>query len=119
MSDHADPTTAETGITRVPALAAELQQLAHHQPARRTARTLVTGTVQRATLIALAEGAELAEHDSPPAATLYVISGRVRLHTHDQQWVLDSGDLAPIPAQRHGLTALTDAAVLLTVALGS
>jgi quercetin dioxygenase-like cupin family protein len=110
MTEHPD-------VTNVTALAAELLQQARSHPARRTARTLVSGTVQRVTLIALADGAELAEHDAPAAATLQVLSGRVRLHTGDHERVLDSGDLAPVPAQRHGLQALTDAAVLLTVAL--
>jgi quercetin dioxygenase-like cupin family protein len=41
----------------------------------------------------------------------------VRLHTRDRDWILEQGQLAPIPPQRHGLTALADAAVLLTVAL--
>ncbi|WP_370469007.1 hypothetical protein [Amycolatopsis sp. YIM 10] len=57
----------------------------------------MTGTSQRATLIALTDGAELAEHDSPLAATLYVVTGRVRLHTHDNEWTLDRGHLAAIP----------------------
>lgn len=104
-------------ITQVDVLAAELLRLAGEHPSRRTARTLVTGTSQRATLIALAEGAELAEHDAPAAATLHVVTGRVRLHTHDDEWVLDSGQLAAVPPQRHALTALADSAVLLTVAL--
>jgi quercetin dioxygenase-like cupin family protein len=110
MTDHPE-------VTQVDVLAAELLEEARGHAARRAARTLVTGSAQRATLIALAQGAELAEHDSPPAATLFVVTGSVRLHTHDRNWVLDSNHLAVIPPQRHGLTALTDAAVLLTVAL--
>lgn len=99
------------------AWAAELLRQARSHSARRTARTLVPGTVQRAALAALADGAELAEHDVPAAATIQVLSGRVRLHTGDHDRVLDSGDLAPVPPQRHELQALTDAAVLLAVAL--
>lgn len=109
--------TEHPEVTKIDALAAELLDEARRHDARRTARTLVTGSSQRATLIALAEGAELAEHESPPAATLQVVTGQVRLHTHDHEWSLESGQLVPIPPQRHGLTALTDAAVLLTVAL--
>lgn len=109
--------TEHPEVTKIDMLAAELLGEARRHDARRTARTLVTGTSQRATLIALAEGAELAEHESPPAATLQVVAGRVRLHTADHEWILDSGQLVPIPPLRHGLTALTDAAVLLTVAL--
>ncbi|MGX7826276.1 cupin domain-containing protein [Actinokineospora sp. 24-640] len=109
--------TSHPEITQVDVLATELLHLAGEHPSRRTARTLVTGTSQRATLIALAEGAELAEHDAPSAATLYVVTGRVRLHTKDNEWLLGSGQLAAVPPQRHALTALTDSAVLLTVAL--
>ncbi|QFU89948.1 hypothetical protein [Amycolatopsis sp. YIM 10] len=104
-------------VAQLEALAAELIGEARGIDARRTARTLVGGPAQRATLIALAEGAELAEHDAPVAATLQVLTGQVRLHTHDRDWVLDRGHLAAIPPERHGLIALTDAAVLLTVAL--
>ena len=110
MTEHPD-------VTRLDALTAELLDEARRHDSRRTARTLVSSTSMRATLIALVEGAELSEHESPPAATLQVLTGRVRLHTHDREWSLDGGHLAPIPPQRHGLTALSDAAVLLTVAL--
>lgn len=105
------------GVTQIEDVSVELLGEARAHEARRTARTLISGPAQRATLIAMAEGAELAEHDAPLAATLQVVAGRVRLHTQDRDWVLDGGHLALIPPERHGLTALTDAVVLLTVAL--
>ncbi len=110
MNDHPE-------VTRLDVLATELLQQAREHQSRRAARTLVTGVGQRATLIALAGGADLAKHDAPPAATLQVLTGQVQLHTHDRTWDLDGGDLLAIPPERHGLTALTDCAVLLTVAL--
>ena len=110
MTDRAD-------VVQVSTVATELLDHAKEHDSQRAARTVVSGTSQRATLIALAEGAELAEHDAPPAATLQVITGRARLHTASHEWLLNSGDLAPVPHQRHGLQALTDAVVLLTVAL--
>ncbi|WP_435818356.1 hypothetical protein [Amycolatopsis keratiniphila] len=106
------PEVADVGV-----LAAELLQQALEHRSRRAARTLVAGNSQRVTLIALAEGAELAEHDSPPAATLHVITGSVRLSTHDHDRLLDRGQLTAIPPERHRLTAFLDSAVLLTVAL--
>jgi len=109
--------SSHTAVTAVDTLATELLAEAQRHTSRRSSRTLVAGTSQRATLIAMARGAELAEHDSPPAATLQVITGTVRLHTHGDEWIVASGHLAVIPPQRHGLTALTDAVVLLTVAL--
>jgi quercetin dioxygenase-like cupin family protein len=110
MTDH-------PAVTQVETLATELLHQAREHHSHRAARTLVTGTALRATLIALAEGAEVAEHDAPTAATLQVLTGRVRLHTRNQEWTLDGGQLATLPPERHGLQALTDAAVLLTVAL--
>jgi quercetin dioxygenase-like cupin family protein len=110
MTDHPE-------IAQVDTLATDLLQQVREHNSGRTAQTLVTGTSQRVTLIALAEGTELAEHVSPHAATLYVVSGRVRMHTHDDEWILEAGHLVAIPPRRHGLNAVTDAAVLLTVAL--
>ena len=70
----------------------------------------------RQTLIALAGGRALSEHQSPGEATLQVLRGRVRLHAGDDEWEGAAGDFVLIPARRHDLTALEDAAVLLTVA---
>ena len=98
-------------------LGAELIDEARQSSAGRAASTIATGTQQRATMIALIEDAELAEHDSPPAATLQVLAGSVRLLSAQQEWLLHSGDFVAIPPFRHSLVANSDAAVLLTVAL--
>lgn len=87
-------------------------------PARRAARTLVSGDRMRVTLLALAAGAELSEHESPGPATLQVLRGRGRLSAQPARWLLDAGDLVEIPARRHALAAETDMVVLLTVARG-
>lgn len=73
----------------------------------------------RQTVIALAAGHELAEHESPGEATLQVLTGRVRLTASDDAWEGASGDLVTIPPARHTLAALEDSAVLLTVSLHS
>lgn len=109
--------TPHPAVTQLDDLAAQVLADARGQHARRSARTIVTGTSLRVTLIGLAEGAELAEHDAPTAATLQVLTGRVKVHTHNEEWDLEQGRLLCIPHQRHGLTALADAVVLLTVAL--
>ena len=70
----------------------------------------------RQTLIALAAGHSLGEHDSPGEATLQVLRGRVRLHAGGEEWQGVAGDYLVIPPQRHDLEALEEAVVLLTVA---
>ena len=86
-------------------------------PSGRTARTILSGTVMRAVVIAIAEGVEMGEHDSPPAATLQVLKGRVTVVAGDREWAASAGELVPIPPQRHSVRAHADSAVLLTVAL--
>ena len=81
----------------------------------RAGRTICHLPTLRATLIALAAGHQLDEHNSPPAATLQVLRGQVVLQTRDRQWPLTAGHLVVIPRQRHALRAETDAVVLLTV----
>lgn len=74
-------------------------------------------TSLRQTLIALAAGRELAEHDSPGEATLQVLVGHVTLSAGEQTWEGRTGDLLEIPDARHALAAHEDSAVLLTVAV--
>jgi quercetin dioxygenase-like cupin family protein len=66
------------------------------------------------TVIALAAGQSLGEHDNPGEATLYVLSGRVRLSAGQHSWDGMTGDLIIIPNERHALLAVEDAAVLLS-----
>ena len=81
-------------------------------------RLVVGGSVQRAVLMALTAGAELGEHESPPAATFQVVTGRARLYAVDgAEWVVQGGQVVAIPPFRHGVEALEDCVILLTVAL--
>lgn len=84
-------------------------------PARRAARTVHDGLQLRQTALALLAGAELAEHESPPEATLLVLAGRIRLHGQGRHWDIDAGMLLPIPPERHSVTAIDDSVFLLTV----
>jgi quercetin dioxygenase-like cupin family protein len=68
------------------------------------------------TVIALAAGRRLDEHENPGEATVHVLSGRVRLSAGEVTWDGSPGDLLIVPDSRHALEALEDSAVLLTVA---
>ncbi|MGC0142263.1 LuxR family transcriptional regulator [Pseudactinotalea sp. Z1732] len=98
-------------------LGTTLLQKARSNKAGRAARTIHGGRehVLRQTLIALAAGRHLGEHDTPEEATLQVLSGQVRLHCTDRQvWVGRTGEYVVIPPVRHDLGALEEAVVLLT-----
>ncbi|GAA2097582.1 hypothetical protein GCM10009841_09990 [Microlunatus panaciterrae] len=97
--------------------AVELLDEAGGSPAQRAARTLISGSVQRVTMIALLAGAELAEHASPSGASLQVLRGEASLLAGDRVWPLRAGELIAIPPQRHSVQAQTDAVLLLTVAI--
>jgi quercetin dioxygenase-like cupin family protein len=100
------------------AQAREHLQRAAAAPAGRSSTTLYGGheNVLRQTLIALTAGTSLAEHENPGEATLVVLRGRVRLDSGDISWEGRTGDLIALPKDRHGLAALEDSAVLLTIA---
>ena len=69
----------------------------------------------RQTLVVLAAGGQLAEHESPGDATVQVLDGRVSLFTKSDSWEGRSGDMLIVPDERHGVDALEDSAFLLTV----
>ena len=101
---------------------AELLETARESPAGRAGRTLVpgAGALLKHTLLALVAGQSLADHESPPAATLQVLRGVVRLTGEGAEGAeLHPGDHAAIPPVRHGLQAIDDAVVLLSVAQGA
>ncbi|MEE1795732.1 cupin [Streptomyces sp. BE308] len=80
----------------------------------RSAHLLLQQPPLRQTVIALTSGTALDEHNAPPAASLQVLRGSVRLTAGSGDVELTTGELHPIPQERHGLLALTDAVVLLT-----
>ncbi|WMX43674.1 cupin [Streptomyces roseicoloratus] len=80
----------------------------------RSAHIVVHDGVLRQSVIALIAGMSLDEHNAPPAASLQVLRGRVELTASGRAQELSTGQLQMIPKERHGLTALEDAVVLLT-----
>ncbi|MEU5882639.1 cupin domain-containing protein [Spirillospora sp. NPDC047279] len=100
------------------ALAREHLEKAVADSSGRSATTVFGGHEQvlRQTVIALARGRELSEHENPGEATVHVLRGRVRLVAGDDVWEGRTGDLIVVPPARHRLEAIEDSAVLLTVA---
>ncbi len=105
-------------ITSLTALTREHLSLAREASSGRSAHTVFGGRGNdlRQTLIALARGRHLDDHENPGEATLQVLHGTVRLTTGDSDCEAAPGDHLVIPPSRHGLEALEDSVVLLTVA---
>ncbi len=114
---HGHESHETPGLVELDELAdALLADLANH-PAGRAAKTIISGTVMRAVVVALEQGVEMSEHDSPPAATLHLLKGAVTLRAGEREWPIRPGQLMPVPPQRHSVEAHTDSVFLLTVAL--
>ncbi|MEU3267136.1 cupin [Streptomyces bacillaris] len=96
------------------ALVEEHLTAAHASAHGRSAHLLIQEPPLRQTVIALTSGSALDEHNAPPAASLLVLRGTVRLTAASGDAELPTGTLHPIPQERHGLVALQDAVVLLT-----
>jgi quercetin dioxygenase-like cupin family protein len=99
------------------ALAREQLEVARSASSGRSSHTVYGGHEHslRQTLIALAKGSQLDEHESPGEATLQVLHGRVAVTNSQAKWEGSTGDHIVIPQSRHGLQALEDSVVLLTV----
>jgi quercetin dioxygenase-like cupin family protein len=74
-------------IVSLPSLTADHLKRAREDSAGRSAHTVHGGRDHRLrqTVIALLEGRELEEHESPGEATLQVLTGRVRLVAGEQE----------------------------------
>ncbi len=100
-------------------LAQEQLALAHEDPHGRSARIVVHDGPLRQTVIALTRGTRLAEHNSPPAGSILVLRGTVGVTTADHVDTLPTGFLTTLTHDRHGVEALSDAALLLTAVTGT
>lgn len=93
--------------------------LAHDDPHGRSADILVHDGPLRQTLIAMVGGTELGEHNSPPAASVLVLSGSVNVVAGDDEVTLRRGELRGLSHHRHSVTALEDAVFILTTVTGT
>ena len=116
---HAPQTgPAHPEVVDLSSLADDLLARAEQDAQHKASHLVVNGKAQRAVLMAILSGGGLAEHASPPAATLHVLRGRVRLYAAaGAEWAVSAGQVVPIPADRHAVDALEDSVILLTVAL--
>ncbi|WNB84354.1 cupin [Cellulomonas sp. ATA003] len=88
-------------------------------PNGRSTELVVHDHQLRQTVIALADGQSLAEHNAPPAATIQVLRGSVQVTSQGgDDVVVREGELMPVTHERHGVLALEDSAFLLTTVTG-
>lgn len=79
----------------------------------RHAELIVNDGPLRQTVIALTAGTELAEHNSPPAASIQVIRGALRV-TGEEPTVIEGGGIEALTHFRHAVEAIEDTVFLLT-----
>lgn len=87
--------------------------IARDAPNGRHAELLIHDGPLRQTIIALKQGEELAEHNSPPAASIHVIRGSLRV-TGEEPAVIRAGQIEALTHFRHAVEALEDTVFLLT-----
>lgn len=81
----------------------------------RSAELVAHDGVLRQTVVALTSGTRLGEHNSPPAATLLVLKGRVRVEVGSrEQGEFGEGELWVLTHERHSVIAVEDSAFMLT-----
>jgi quercetin dioxygenase-like cupin family protein len=84
----------------------------------RSADILVHDGPLRQTLMAMIAGTELGEHNSPPAASMLVLSGMVKVVADEGEVVLRVGELRELTHHRHSVIAIEDSVFLLTTVTG-
>ncbi|MGB7363215.1 MAG: cupin domain-containing protein [Rhodococcus sp. (in: high G+C Gram-positive bacteria)] len=101
------------------ALARQQLKLAKTASSGRSSHTVYGGHRRslRQTVVGLAAGHSLAEHDLSGESTVLVLSGQLQLVSGDESWKGSTGDLLVIPDARHSVEAVEDVAFLLTVAM--
>lgn len=83
----------------------------------RSAELILHDGPLRQSVIALRAGVELAEHNSPAAASLQVLTGSVRV-TGQEVTEITAGRVDVLTHHRHAVLALEDSVFLLTTVTG-
>lgn len=81
----------------------------------RSSATVYKGNRLTLTIVALAAGTELSEHENPGEATVQVLTGRMQLHSGNDTWECSAGNLVVVPQATHSVRAVHDCTFLLTV----
>ncbi|WP_130650987.1 cupin domain-containing protein [Egicoccus halophilus] len=99
----------------------QLMEEARGHDSGRAALTLTPtgGGPLKQTLLALCAGQGLAEHPSPGPATIQVLTGVGTLTSGGDELRLTPGSWAPVPLDRHAVSAEEDLLALLTVVPGT
>ncbi|WP_028477605.1 cupin domain-containing protein [Nocardia sp. CNY236] len=99
------------------ALARQQLKLAATATSGRSSQTVYGGHTHalRQTVVGLAAGRSLAEHDNAGEATVLVLSGTLTLTSGANEWKGSAGDLLVVPRARHSVKAIDDVTFLLTV----
>src|SRR5665213_3236073 len=92
------------------ALARQQLELAKNTSSGRASHTVygVHEHALRQTVIALAAGQMLDEHENPAEKTIHIFTGRIRLAAGDSSWNGSPGDLLVVFDARHTLEAVED-----------
>lgn len=104
-------------MTRLPHLARAARASADASAHGRHAEIVVHDGPLRQTVIAIRQGVELGEHNSPPAASLLILEGRVRVTGQDEV-EMSAGEMSVLTHARHAVLALEDTVFLLTTVTG-
>ncbi|MFN3601541.1 MAG: cupin [Dietzia sp.] len=100
-------------MTNVTDTADRILARAAEAPHGRHAEIIVREGPLRQSLLALTAGTELEEHNSPPAASLYLLRGAVQV-TGETTIDVAAGELLTLTHHRHAVRALEDSVFLLT-----
>ncbi|MET7764277.1 cupin [Streptomyces sp. NPDC005336] len=100
----------------------DLTTLARHHldhakadPHGRSAHLFLHDGPLRQSVIAMVSGCETDEHNAPPAASLQVLHGHVRLIGEDGgHFDIIAGQVERVPHERHAMLAVEDSVVVLT-----
>ncbi|WP_125776023.1 cupin [Antribacter gilvus] len=101
-------------MTNIELLTDAHQTTALASPNGRSTEVVLHDGPLRQSILALKAGVELGEHNAPPAASILVLRGRVRVTALDGDEEIGPGELRALTHERHGVLALEDCAFFLT-----